>query len=85
MNRPKLEARLLELVRMNSAGLADLWMKGAESPTPNVPAGLHDALLHSACKKSDIAGCRFWLLGSLMLFQRLVRLLPVHPDPPLRL
>ena len=40
MNRTKLEDRLHELVHMNPAGLVELWTKVADSPIPNVPAGL---------------------------------------------
>ena len=36
----KLDVRLLELVRMNSAELGDLWTKVAGSSAPNVPSGL---------------------------------------------
>ena len=40
MSRPNLEVQLLELVRMNSAQLSELWSRVADSPVPNVPSGL---------------------------------------------
>ena len=36
----KLDARLLDLVRMNAAQLGELWTTVAESPAPNVQPGL---------------------------------------------
>ena len=40
MSHSNLEDQLLELVRMNAAQLGELWTRVAESPAPNVPAGL---------------------------------------------
>ena len=40
MSRPNLEDQLLELVRMNSAQLGELWTTVAQSLAPNVPSGL---------------------------------------------
>lgn len=40
MSRLNVEERLQELVKMNSAGLAEVWTKVGDSPAPNVPVGL---------------------------------------------
>ena len=40
MSRLNIEERLQELIKMNSAGLAEVWTKVADSPAPNVSASL---------------------------------------------